>query len=220
MIFSDHLASVRMAGNPSIPPHVMLRNPARSLYRWMHDLIRRFASTTSTTLPDTSHLPTLPHSIQLVPTPPQHPISSSPALQTHPLSSINTIHTKAHTSANNTPANLNRLADRAASSAQSSLFPSISAPLPTFTMDTFTLYTDLDGWIESSIPNFINDRLLRLDTAERLARRLPDVFDPRCRMGCPTIETEHHIFVACPSFAGLREDAAKQLVSQTITILD
>ncbi|KAG6825594.1 hypothetical protein H0H92_003159, partial [Tricholoma furcatifolium] len=59
-----------------------------------------------------------------------------------------------------------------------------------------------------------------LDTAEQLARRLPDIFDPCCRMGCPTIETEHHIFVACPSFDGLHEDATKQLVLQIVTILD
>ncbi|KAG6829686.1 hypothetical protein H0H92_003804 [Tricholoma furcatifolium] len=60
----------------------------------------------------------------------------------------------------------------------------------------------------------------QLDTADRLARRLPDVFDPCCRMGCATIETEHPIFVTCPSFASLRKEATKQLVSQTITILD
>ncbi|KAG6825618.1 hypothetical protein H0H92_003047 [Tricholoma furcatifolium] len=91
-------------------------------------------------------------------------------------------------------------------------------------MDAFILYTDLDGWIESSIPTFIIVQLYlrsnQLDTADRLARRLPDVFDPCCRMGRATIETEHHIFVTCPSFTSLRNEATKQLVSQTITILD
>ncbi|KAJ7905947.1 hypothetical protein B0H13DRAFT_2334037 [Mycena leptocephala] len=42
------------------------------------------------------------------------------------------------------------------------------APTPTFTMDTYTLYTKADGWLESNARNFI-DFFLAKEAAEKLA---------------------------------------------------
>ncbi|KAG6828080.1 hypothetical protein H0H92_009308 [Tricholoma furcatifolium] len=216
--------------------------------------------------PHLRHTPTL---MPNTPSPPTLPVPNPSLLQDHTSAPISTIHIKAHTSTNSVPANLNRLADTLASSAHYIHLPPISAPLPTFSMDPFTPYTDHDGWIETPIQSFVTNHLFRahishlvsplsslllqpylydtrpppdypysrapssfsavvqlylrahqLDTAERLANRLPDRFDPCCRFGCRSIETEHHIFVSCPFFNHLREDTTKQLVSQTITILD
>ncbi|KAF8913744.1 hypothetical protein CPB84DRAFT_1840548 [Gymnopilus junonius] len=74
-------------------------------------------------------------------------------------------HCKAHTSDNNLPATLNRLADHIAS--HSHLDPLVPSPLPppTFSMDDFTLYSSSHGFIESNTSQFINNLLSEVASA-------------------------------------------------------
>ncbi|KAI0372494.1 hypothetical protein BV20DRAFT_939840, partial [Pilatotrama ljubarskyi] len=41
---------------------------------------------------------------------------------------------------------------------------------------------------------------------------------PWCHAGCTAIETAHHIFVACPSFADLHQSALRDLIRDTAEI--
>jgi hypothetical protein len=51
----------------------------------------------------------------------------------------------------------------------------------------------------------------QLATAERVEDRQGDGNGGLCRLGCPEIEDEHHIFVRCPEFDEMREHAGKSL---------
>ena len=68
-------------------------------------------------------------------------------------------HVKAHSSASDAPSLLNRQADDAASSAhyRSSSFP--LAPIPTFSLDNFSLWCPLVGFIENNVLQFITSCL-------------------------------------------------------------
>ncbi|KAF5368760.1 hypothetical protein D9615_010404 [Tricholomella constricta] len=227
-IFTDHLASVKTITSVlHSQPHTLLRKPSRSLYRWAANLHARF--------------------LQL----------DTP---------IDLHHVKAHTASSSVPAQLNRLADHAATSAQKSLIPIPPAPLPTFYMDQFSVFSPYDGWIEtdlsrhiqrilaislSSINPLLNHyssllydrrappdfpytrstssfsavvqlylRAHQLDTASRLSARLRSSEQPYCRFGCTSLEGARHIFVRCPRFAPLRDEANKTIVSATPTLLD
>jgi hypothetical protein len=75
-------------------------------------------------------------------------------------------HVRAHTSHNDIPSQLNRLADHLASTANKHpYFPSPSLPLPTFFMDKYILFSSHFGFVESSIPAFCDARLSALDAA-------------------------------------------------------
>ncbi|KAK0226668.1 hypothetical protein IW262DRAFT_782323 [Armillaria fumosa] len=63
----------------------------------------------------------------------------------------NIIYTLAHTDSSSTPLTVNALADRLASGSQYFQIRPPPAPLPTFYMDSFMLYSLNDGYIETSI---------------------------------------------------------------------
>ena len=67
-------------------------------------------------------------------------------------------HIKAHTSSSDLPSYLNQITDAGATSAhfRPSLVP--LAPLPSFSMDAFSLWCPLVGFIENNIPQFISNR--------------------------------------------------------------
>ncbi|KAJ7460333.1 hypothetical protein FB451DRAFT_1271046 [Mycena latifolia] len=65
------------------------------------------------------------------------------------------VYTPGHSSEVTVPARLNHEADHYASSAQRHLDEVFTAPTPTFYMDEFTFHTRDDGWIESSIRNYV-----------------------------------------------------------------
>ncbi|KAJ6451739.1 hypothetical protein C8R45DRAFT_766406, partial [Mycena sanguinolenta] len=81
---------------------------------------------------------------------------------------VNMTYTRGHSAGLSIPAQLNREADHYASGSQD--FPHLIpfAPLPTFTMDTFTLFTKANGWIESNSRNFV-DFFLAKEAASKLA---------------------------------------------------
>jgi hypothetical protein len=51
----------------------------------------------------------------------------------------------------------------------------------------------------------------QLATAEKVEERQGDGNGGRCRLGCPEVEDEHHIFVDCPIFHEWRQEAGAQL---------
>lgn len=61
-------------------------------------------------------------------------------------------------------------------------------------------------------------RSSQLHTADKLSSRLGSV-TPWCRNGCSSYETYHHIFVECRAFNDLRESASLQLVDDTSKLL-
>ncbi|KAJ7208930.1 hypothetical protein GGX14DRAFT_365159 [Mycena pura] len=81
---------------------------------------------------------------------------------------VNMLYTRGHSAELSLPSQLNREADHYACGSQR--FPELVpvAPTPTFTMDAYTLYTKVDGWVESNARNFI-DFFLAKEAAERLA---------------------------------------------------
>ncbi|KNZ80992.1 hypothetical protein J132_03286 [Termitomyces sp. J132] len=96
-----------------------------------------------------------------------------------------TIHyTKGHASGSTLPSILNNSADRHAVTAQSNPYTPF-APIPTFFMDDFTLYSTRDGWIECNSRNFV-DRLystrvandLEYSSGLRLRRLVYDLGSP------------------------------------------
>ncbi|KAJ7840448.1 hypothetical protein B0H13DRAFT_2366247 [Mycena leptocephala] len=67
---------------------------------------------------------------------------------------LNIVYTPGHSSEVAVPSRMNFEADHYASSSQHHLPDVPTAPIPTF-MDEFTFNTPDDGWIESSIRNFV-----------------------------------------------------------------
>ncbi|KAK0502361.1 hypothetical protein EDD18DRAFT_688802 [Armillaria luteobubalina] len=67
----------------------------------------------------------------------------------------NIIYTPAHTNSSSAPSTVNALADQLASGSQHSLLRPPPAPLPTFFMDSFMLYSQNDGYIETSITSYL-----------------------------------------------------------------
>ncbi|KAJ6467736.1 hypothetical protein C8R45DRAFT_909590 [Mycena sanguinolenta] len=65
-------------------------------------------------------------------------------------------HRAGHSTELTLPAQLNREADHYASGSQRFLDLVPVAPTPAFMMDTYTLYTTADGWIESNTRNFVD----------------------------------------------------------------
>jgi len=75
---------------------------------------------------------------------------------------ISLLHSKAHTTDNTLPSQLNRLADHLASHSHYDLLPPSPLPPPTFAMDDFTLYSPSHGFIETNISSFIDSLLSNL----------------------------------------------------------
>ncbi|KAG6874813.1 hypothetical protein C0992_006444, partial [Termitomyces sp. T32_za158] len=76
------------------------------------------------------------------------------------------LYTKGHSETTSLPATLNNSADRHAAEAhRDRLTP--NAPIPTFYMDPFTLFSRRDGWIEANIRNHV-DGLFSRQTAQAL----------------------------------------------------
>ncbi|KAI1782724.1 hypothetical protein LXA43DRAFT_855067, partial [Ganoderma leucocontextum] len=57
-------------------------------------------------------------------------------------------------------------------------------------------------------------RSSQLDDAFTRYRRFGDA-SPACHFGCDALETQHHVFVQCPHFANVREEALRVLSSPT-----
>lgn len=91
-------------------------------------------------------------------------------------------HVKAHTTSTTVPSQLNHIADRTAAEARQ--FPAFtpSAPVPTFSMDDFTLWSHTHGYIESDDMSFVDDELSRISAnhvAIKSIRMARDIHDSR-----------------------------------------
>ncbi|KAM5531761.1 hypothetical protein V8D89_014573 [Ganoderma adspersum] len=58
----------------------------------------------------------------------------------------------------------------------------------------------------------------QLDTATTRCSRFRDV-PPHCHFGCSALESAHHVFIQCPHFSSLRDDALATLVRDTSALL-
>ncbi|KAK0436641.1 uncharacterized protein EV420DRAFT_1672172, partial [Desarmillaria tabescens] len=65
------------------------------------------------------------------------------------------VYTPAHTNSSSIPFQINAIADRVASSSQYLQIQLPPAPLPTFFMDPFMLYSENDSYIETSVPSYM-----------------------------------------------------------------
>ncbi|KAG6822923.1 hypothetical protein H0H92_012047, partial [Tricholoma furcatifolium] len=144
--------------------------------------ISDFTTNTPYILPPSAN--PLPHPAN---TPYTHPQSTIISSHPHvlrpapPLSSLHTTHIKAHTNIDSLATNINRLADHLATSSHTSIIPLPSAPLPTFYMDPFTLYSEYDGWIETPIQPFITGRLFHNSTSARISLTQPNALPDASR---------------------------------------
>ncbi|KAJ6566379.1 hypothetical protein B0H19DRAFT_1351815 [Mycena capillaripes] len=71
------------------------------------------------------------------------------------------VYTRGHSDEPSTPSRINFEADHYASSAQRVINTVFTAPIPSFFMDDYTFYTEIDGWIESNIRNFVDKSTAR-----------------------------------------------------------
>ncbi|KAK0443140.1 uncharacterized protein EV420DRAFT_1067896 [Desarmillaria tabescens] len=170
-----------------------------------------------------------------IPPPPHHPPSI--------------VYTLAHTNSSSIASQINAIADRVASGSQHSKFWPPLAPLPTFFMDSFMLYSENDDYISAPpcpattmlLPFYdqhtpsehlylrassaystlvqLYARLDQLDTAYTRFRRFGNV-SPMCISGCDALETVHHVFISCPTYRSFRQQAAQTLITETSRILD
>ncbi|KAM5539151.1 hypothetical protein V8D89_007181 [Ganoderma adspersum] len=62
-------------------------------------------------------------------------------------------------------------------------------------------------------------RSSQLDDAFTCYRRFRDV-SPTCHFGCDSLETPHHIFVQCPHFAVICDEASRAVIRDTSSLLD
>jgi len=212
-IYSDHLSSVRnissaISHSPSSLRPSFAFSPARSLYRWLRDLI------------DTHPFLSLHHVHA-------HTSSSSPAslanrlvdlyatsVQRHPFppppvpvpTFMMDRFTPFHSSFGYIEANLSGFIPSllAVSLFEDSTFRP-SRLLPRFLYDNHPPpdhpYLHATSAFSATLQLYL--RSAQLDTADVRHRRLGDTA-LCCRLGCTAIETAHHLFVQCPAFAEIR----------------
>jgi hypothetical protein len=142
IIYTDHLNSLNLLSNPlRTTPQALFLHPARSLYRWILKVI----SGTAKEVEDGVSIAGIDEEV-LVPS-------------THPSLS----YVRAHTDYDTVPSQLNRLVDHITSHSHQHRWTIPTAPLPTFTMDEFMLYTPIFGFFDSSISLFVKNGLANLN---------------------------------------------------------
>ncbi|KAJ3830407.1 hypothetical protein F5880DRAFT_1463346, partial [Lentinula raphanica] len=227
IIYTDHLNSSRLINDALIslpPPHSWSSLPARSLYRWMLDILHR-----TRMIPQIKYIP-------------------------------------AHTGSMDSASLANHFADVVASRSQHDPMPPPYAPLPTFFMDSYTLFSSSHSYIESNVSSYISTALVTHQTADtsfrpsltlmlpihnrtcppehpyirasssysalvqlyarssqldtRLLRFLRfGNCTPWCSFGCNELESDHHLFVKCPAFDSFRSESSSSIISETNAIL-
>lgn len=234
-IITDHLNSARLISDSFVhnrPPPSWSSLPARSLYRWLRDLLSQF--------PD---YPTLTY-------------------------------TPAHTSSTGLHSLVNAHADHYASSSQHHPLSKPTMPIPTFSMDHYTPFTEADRFIEYNVASFVHhfsarrsasdptfhpnqthlkplyddhslpdhpytrassaysaviqlySRSSQLPTPALLSMRLRDGAENCRRSQCYidrrtwVLDDQHHIFVTCPSFHHLRQQYLQRVLKETTALLE
>ncbi|KAF8959911.1 hypothetical protein BDZ97DRAFT_1835533 [Flammula alnicola] len=86
-------------------------------------------------------------------------------------------HTRAHTTSPSLPSALNRLADHIASQSQRFFAPPPAVPVPTFSMDPYTPYSESNGYIESNITLHIDNALTRHTRTQHPSIAFPILYD-------------------------------------------
>ncbi|KAF5376641.1 hypothetical protein D9615_007876 [Tricholomella constricta] len=227
-LFSDHLPSVKTLTSPlQSSPHKLARSPARSIYRWISDLQSR--SLASNISLDLRHVKA-------------HTDSQSPPAQLNRLAD-HVATTSQYSSLPVPPApiptffmdefsvfrrdvgwiecNLLRYVQNSLAYLNFSLHPTLnhfSTPIYDRRAPPNYPYTRASSSFSAVVQLYL--RAHQLDTASRLSARMRSSLQPYCRFGCTSLEDARHIFVRCPRFATLREEANKTIVSATTTLLD
>nr|VWP00788.1 N/A [Ganoderma boninense] len=228
-LYTDHLNSVRFletysapsASTPTSPP----LNPALPLYQWLLDIFRRTpnppiptytqAHTSDNTpsalanrlvdhLASSSHAPhppclSLPLPTFSFPTFVLHVPSQGYIFPSSIPSVLRDLATHVHVS--DTSARPNAVLFR-------SLYDNHPAPPHPYTRASSAYSALVQLYVRSS----------QLDDAFTRYRRFGDV-PPACHFGCDILETPHHLFVECPHFAAVRDEAKDAVVRDTSVLL-
>ncbi|PIL26790.1 hypothetical protein GSI_11126 [Ganoderma sinense ZZ0214-1] len=227
-LYTDHLNSVRFLQTYptpfpfSSPP----LNPALPLYDWLLDILRRTPNP-----PDLTYTPA-------------HTSATSPQAQANHL--VDRLASSAHSATSpvlslplptfafppyvlhvpsygyallsSVPSVLDNLTTRSQLSDASarpnsvlfrSLYDTHSPPLHPYTRASSAYSALVQLYVRSS----------QLDDAFTRCRRFRDA-SPACHFGCDVLETPHHIFVHCPQFAAVREEALSAVITETSSLLD
>lgn len=100
-------------------------------------------------------------------------------------SPISITYTPAHSGSTTIPALANHFADVVASKSQSSPLPPPFAPLPTFHMDSYVLYSPSHSYIESNVLSHINSALISQQHTDRSFRPSTTLLLPLHANACP-----------------------------------
>ncbi|KAF5367841.1 hypothetical protein D9615_010570 [Tricholomella constricta] len=227
-LYTDHLASVKTITSPTHSlPHNLARKPSRSIYRWIADLHSRSlhlglridlshvkAHTTSQSPPAqlnrlADHVATSTQKT-LLPLPSAPP----PTFYMDAFSAFTTydgwIETDLIRYIQNALATSSYLHTPSLNHYSSLLYDHRAPPDFPYTRSTSSFSAVVQLYL----------RAHQLDTASRLSARLRSGEQPYCRFGCASLEDARHIFVRCPRFSSLRDDANKTIVSATSTLFD
>nr|VWO99263.1 MRP-like transporter [Ganoderma boninense] len=229
-LYTDHLNSVRFletystssASTPTSPP----LNPALPLYLWLLDIFRRTPNPPVPTYTQAHTSDNTPSALanRLV----DHLASSShashPPCLSLPLPTFSfptfVMHVPSHgyVFPSSIPSVLGDLVTHARLSDASarpntvlfrSLYDTHPAPSHPYTRASSAYSALVQLYVRSS----------QLDDAFTRYRRFGDV-SPACHFGCNILETPHHLFVECPHFTAVRDEAKGAVVRDTSLLLE
>lgn len=156
VIYTDHLNCVNLLTHaPQTTPQSLFMNPARSIYRWILDVLHRKVRK------DDEGFPSLVGE--------DEEASQEPVMSSLSTPSLTISHVKAYTDNSTTPSDLNRLVDFVASRAHRPSLSPPSVPLPTFMMDDFMPFTNSLGFFDTPIASVVENGLQAVGSASSVA---------------------------------------------------
>ena len=227
-LYTDHLNSVRFfqslsTSSPSPSPSL---NPALPLYHWLLDICNRspnppLITYTPAHTPDTSPPAQANRYADLLASSSN---SHDNTLFSVPLPTFTLPPFVLHTASHNyvLPSSISSVLDDLRT--RSTLSDSSSRPNTVLFRPLYDThpppphpYTRASSAYSALVQLY--SRSSQLDSAYTRYRRLRDT-SPTCHFGCGSLETPHHLFVQCPHFAALREEACIAVVRETSSLLD
>lgn len=226
-LYTDHLNSVRFLQTFPAPSQICSPplNPALPLYHWLLDIFRCTPNPplltytpahTSDTSPPTQanrlvdHLASSSHS-------PLRPPLSLPLPTFHFPSYVLHVPSHGYVLPSSIPSTLEDLATRStlinpSLRPNSVLFRSLydNHPPPPHP------YTRASSAYSALVQLYLCSS--QLDDARTRHRRFGDT-SPSCHFGCDALETPHHLFVQCPHFEAVRDEALRALLRDTSALL-